>query len=151
MVNYTVIEKDLIKSNPLFLENFNVNYAFEDFSLKDFILTLLVNLFEENNTIDSVTYERVCGKSKRRSISDIFNVCRYYYDNVTLEEVQYWLAVLWKEKKIGYFYCNGIKKRVYMSFDYYKKHTINPVQYASPDEHNISTKEIEKLGTLNLY
>lgn len=143
---YTTIQKKLDTLPKLFLDKYSKEYAFSDWDMKDFILQFLVDLCYENNTMIAGTSEVFCKPAKRRSISDIYNLCRYYYDDVTFIEVQCALASLWNEKKIGYFYCNSTKKRVYMSWDFYKGHTVNPVSYAEPDEWKIPITEMKTLA-----
>lgn len=150
MSSFLTFQKELDKLPSLYLENYKSEYSFSEWDMKDFILQLLVSLSESNNTMLSTTGAKDCKPSKRRSIGDIYRLCKYYYDNVTLHEVQYWLSVLWREKKVGYFYCNSTKKRVYMSMDFYKTHSVNPVSYGSPDEYGIKPSEITSLANKNL-
>lgn len=140
------IQNTLNKEPLLLLEKYPQEFSFGDWELKDFVLQFLVSLSSETNTLIASTKKVFCKPAKRRSIADIYNLCRYYYDNVTFAEVQCALASLWKEKKIGFFYCNSTKRRVYMSLEYYNTHTVNPVQYAEPDEWNIPVNEMTKLS-----
>ncbi len=142
------VELKLSKEKPLFLGKFKSEFSFGDWEMKDFILDLLVSLSEDNETRDSATGAVTCKKARRRSLGDIYQLCRYYYNDVTLEEVQLCLAELHKEKKIGYFYCNSTKKRVYMSIEYYNTHHYNPTHYGSPDEWGITPAN---LSTLTKY
>ena len=144
-LHLSVIQAKLDLLPSLYLSNYKKPYSFSEWDMKDFILQLLVSLSESCSAVVDKTEIIDSAPSKRRSLGDIYRHCKYYYDNVTLLEVQYWLSVLIHEKKIDFFYCNSVKKRVYMAFDFYKSHTVNPVQYASPDEHKISDVDVRAL------
>jgi hypothetical protein len=151
MTNFPNIQKKLdTENNPMYLKGFKSEFSFSEWEMKDFILQFLVSLSADYETVDSLTGITLCKRSKRRSIGDIYHICRYYYNNVTFHEVQYWLAILCKEKKIGYFYCQGTKKRVYMSHEFFKTHTYNPIHYPAPDEWNISPGVLTSLSSNNI-
>lgn len=142
---FSSIQKNLDKEPVLYLEKYPKEFAFSDWEIEDFILQFLVSLCNDSKTFCKGTDKLWCNEARRRSISDIYLLCKYYYDNVTLAEVQSILAKLTEKGKIGYFYCNATKKRVYMSREYYKSHTVNPVQYGAPDEYGISPADIKKM------
>lgn len=144
------IQEDLDKSPNLYLRGYKRESRFEEWSLKDFIFQLLTKLSETCVTVNELNDEVYCKKSKRRSIGDIYRICKYYYSDVSLFEVQYTLAKLCKENLIGFFYCNHNKSRVYMSRRFYETHTVNPVQYGSPDEYGITPANIKSLSNKDI-
>jgi len=81
--------------------------------LSDFLYKFFTDYNEERCTINAKTREEHCDVGRRRSLNDIYRICRYYYD-CTLPEV---VRVLHKELlKMGGFvssYCHCINKRVY--------------------------------------
>lgn len=50
---------------------------------------------------------------KRRSLGDIFRICRYYYPQITLEEVFDALYERIRDKKANTSYCNQTHRRMY--------------------------------------
>jgi hypothetical protein len=140
------IEVNLNRLSTLYLSGHKNPLSFSNIEMEEFILQFLDVMCQERNTVCSDTGKVETNASRRRSIGDIYRLCKYYYDNVTLLEVQYILAKLCTEKKIGYFYCNNNKKRVYMSYDFYGTHTVNPKEYPNPDEYGITPKEIDTLA-----
>lgn len=146
---YLNIQAELDMLDPLYIQEHKENWLFEKTGMEEFILLFLTNMAQQYSVFNAKTKLKECKASRRRSISDIYRLCKYYYNDVTLLEVQWILAKLHKEKKVGYFYCNSIKKRVYMSLEYYKTHTVNPVQYGSPDEYDITPESITKLSNTN--
>ncbi len=147
MKKYNDVQAKLDQLPALYIQEHKKSWSFNTIEMEDFILKFLVELAQKYSVIQKGTDMVECKPTKRRSVSDVYRLCKYYYDDVTLIEVQWILAKLWKKNKIGYFYCNSIKKRVYMGLEYYKTHTVNPVQYGSPDEFGISPDDITKLST----
>lgn len=146
-MNALTIQRELNKLSPLYLEGMKDEYSFSHLQMDEFIQAFLCKLCRVHNTLDSKHDVVVTSKKRRRSISDIYRLCKYYYKNVTFKEVQYILARLSKKGVIGYFYCNGTESRVYMSRDYYKTHHFNPIHYPDPDEYGITPLDMEKLIT----
>lgn len=140
------VQKGLDALPELYLSGYRSGANFVEWDLEEFILRLLVSLSQEHDTKDFPSGDVSSKVSRRRSLGDIYRICKHYYKGCTLYEVQLILSRLWKLKKIGFFYCLHNAKRVYMEYDYYKSHTVNPVQYADPDEYGITTLMIKGLS-----
>ena len=102
-------------------------------SLKDFLIKFFKDYNENKNTIyvDDKSIQTDTGR--RRSLGDIFRICKYYYPECTLKDI---LILLYREIPIiitrGFrtSYCSTIKKRVW----YYDNNDNNTVA-------NLTTKD----------
>ena len=135
------------KRSRICIQGFEDETNFAQMSLKEFINAFL-SKYCKYYTIYYNTKSPHCPPARRRSVSDIYRLCKFYFVNVTLEEVMLCLAHLEKEQKIGYFYCNTTHCRVWMDYAYWKTHTVNPFKYHEPDEFNISTAIITELANI---
>lgn len=88
-------------------------------SLEEFLETFLVKWNREKDTIFVENKKVQTPAGKRRSIGDIYNICKYYYPQYSKEElldiITNHLYSTFQSKIKGYrsSYCNMIKKRVF--------------------------------------
>lgn len=90
----------------------NKEYVFIEQSLQNFILYFFSNINPQFNTINEKGYV-VCGIGRRRSVGEIFLICKHYYPECTLEEVLSILIKYGARRNISGSYCNTINKYVY--------------------------------------
>lgn len=65
-------------------------------------------------------------ENRRRSLGDIFRICRYYNETITLKDVQEHLMELCGQREIGGLICADINKRVWRnSYAYFMCHTFD--------------------------
>lgn len=74
--------------------------------------------FARNNEFTTIWSDTKVGqtpKGRRRSLGDVFMICKYYYPSITLLEVVKWL---YSKPYFKDQYCGGVKKRVWrMDYD----------------------------------
>ena len=103
--------------------------SFEQFVTKFFTTynRLFNTIYVDDKEVDTVT-------EKRRSIGDIYMICKYYYPEVTLERLLAFLYTVLPEELAGFrsSYCGTILKRVWY-YDSSKKSSIYNKQ--TPDEY----------------
>lgn len=68
---------------------------------------------EYKNTIYVDNHEVQTDWGRRRSLSDIFMICRYYYPNCTLREVMTVLTTIVGNSHFRSSWCNTIRKKVW--------------------------------------
>jgi hypothetical protein len=87
-----------------------------EYDLSEFIYTLLVDFNNKYNTIyldRHMAGSIQCVHSKRRSLGDIFRICKYYHPECTIEEVLQILIKLCIDKRISGSRCGQIHKYVF--------------------------------------
>lgn len=89
-------------------ENLNITV---DLQLKDFILKFLQNYNKEYFTFCGKRY--ICDLHRRRSLGDIYRICKNYYPDCKPEQVLKYLIDLNNEGYIGGSYCNTINRFVF--------------------------------------
>jgi hypothetical protein len=107
-------QKKLLKANEYYiLKGAKISQIeIDNTPLSSFIYTFLnINNSRYCTYTDKLNY--ICDLYRRRSVGDIFLICRYYYPKCTLEEVQIELLKLVQNGKISGSYCNTILKYVY--------------------------------------
>ncbi len=85
-------------------------------TLEQFLVLFFKEWNNEKNTIFVDTLEVQTEMEKRRSIGDIYMICKYYYPNCTLNEVLnllYFRLPLVITNGFRTSYCNTIKKKVW--------------------------------------
>jgi hypothetical protein len=95
-------------------------------TLHEFLIKFLTDWNDEKDTIYADDKSRQTKAGKRRSLGDIFMICKYYYPDITLEEVLYELYVGLNEYfTSGYrsSYCFAMLKRTF----YYDEDAKNAV------------------------
>lgn len=104
-------------TRPIRLANFNKKR--KEKSVKEFLIRFFTELNDSKETIyvDDKTVQTEVGK--RRSLGDIYMICKYYFPNTTLETVIYALYVElpahFNNNGFGFrtSYCYTINKRVW--------------------------------------
>lgn len=89
--------------------------GFGKISMYTFIEWFLKDGNKKYFTYDSVTQQQICNTWRRRSLGDIFLICKFYYSNCTIHGVIEVLVDL-LEKRGSTFrasYCNTIEKYVF--------------------------------------
>lgn len=92
-------------------------------TLESFLTKFFIEWNVEKITIFVDDSTEQTGINKRRSLGDIYIICKYYYPNCTLKEVLTLLYVTLNNNLTGFrtSYCHTIKKRVW----YYSEHSQN--------------------------
>ena len=117
-------EKKLLKdANYYHLDKFVLN---RELDLKTFIKNFIREYNSYYNTYHDLRF--ICDKNKRRSLGDIFLICRCYFPTCTLKEVLGYLIELLENGEIYGSYCSTINKYVfhYQTNIYYNN---QPVEY----------------------
>lgn len=133
------LEKRIIKDYGGRTLKFNVfkRKRSEDFHT---FMSLFMERNKEFDTIYSDTSEVQTTKGRRRSMGDIFMICKYYYPSTTLTKV---VKYLYGEYQImtvgGSIFCGTVKKRVFRPD--YSKH--NHLEYI--DEYGNYPKNYEEM------
>lgn len=130
----TNIENKILAAKDIRLEKFlkkNLPPTLEEFLIKFFTN---YNIEKATIYVDDKKVQTTSGR--RRSVGDIYKICKYYYPNCTFKEVltllYKTLAVKFKEG-FRFSYCNTIHKRVF----YYEQGRPNYVEN-STDEYGKS-------------
>ncbi len=106
-------QKELDKQNLLYLSEHFKSDSFLGIDLKRFIKDFLYS-YNKSNTTRSCPYGyQQCDRNRRRSLGDIYRICKYYYPNITLLQVLKVLIDLLNSRKIGTCFCGTIRKQVY--------------------------------------
>lgn len=126
--------QDIIeKAYPISIKIRNINLS-KDKNLKSFLINFFIiynneedSIYDENNLIQTKL-------GKRRSLGDIYIICKYYYPNCTLEDIIKLLYIDIAKEVSGFRTnkCNQIHKRVW----YYQKGNNNIADRDSKDEYN---------------
>lgn len=134
------------KGKKLFLNGYTFNGKNYKYTLESFILDFLkrLNLSYHTYIIDENLNDKLhCTSYRRRSLGDIYLICKYYFPNCTIEQVLKILIKLTTSHKIGSGYCVTIKKYVF-----HVEHTIS--NFHNPTEYD-STKTIKFKDIINAY
>lgn len=81
-------------------------------SLYDFLWYFFNEYNKRSYTVDDTNTVQ-CAFNKRRSLGDIYRICRYYYPDITLEQVLKTLISLINSRDIGASRCSTIHKYVF--------------------------------------
>lgn len=114
--------------------------------LETFIFNFLNVLNVKYCTLHKETLEMTCERGKRRSLEDIFLICKYYYPNCTMEEVLIVLIDILENKDIyiGASYCNTINKYVFhIQSDVYNK--TDQVEYFRKESYPLCNMKFKDL------
>ena len=125
------LEKEILDSYPypLFLTNntFSVRMVVtSEASLEEFIKDFLVsynNILITAIELQKDKYSIHTKEGKRRSLGDIYLICRSYFPDVPLRDVLKCLCSITNTQGFRSSYCYQINKRVW----YYSKYAINNV------------------------
>lgn len=109
------LQDKLLQSQLLRLKGFYKTQK-KDLSLKEFIIKFFQSFNNEFDTIDKETKEVQTPKGRRRSLGDLFLICRYYYKDCELKKVlQIILIDLVNDTSIKFrtSYCYQMQKRAF--------------------------------------
>lgn len=112
----------LLEKNPkYYLEGYNHNC--ENHPMAKFIKDFIVIGRHVYFTTDIKDGKTVCDTGRRRSLGDIFLICRSYYPQCTIHGVLEVLVQLLESREIYGCYCNTINKYVFhRDSDVYRRH-----------------------------
>lgn len=91
------------QSLPMFIENFILTYR------KHYNTITYTQDFLFNKSLKQI----ICGMNRRRSLGDIFLICKHYYPNCTIHEVLTILVKLLEHHTISGSFCHTINKYVF--------------------------------------
>lgn len=108
------IEKKILEQRVVRLQGFYKSQK-KELSLKEFLINFFTQYNNENKTIYKDSKEVQTDVGKRRSLGDIFLICKYYYPKATLKEV---VEILYNDlfndvPRFRSSSCSQIKKRVF--------------------------------------
>lgn len=96
---------------------------------EDDLLQFLIGFFSQyNNTLNTVSVQYpefiLTNTHRRRSLGDVYKICKYYFPNCTLSEVVDCLynKLFDEDPAFNSSICNDIKKRVFFLNSYSNKH-----------------------------
>lgn len=111
MKGYSEIQEEILSEVPngYKLQGYCHNH---NLTLKSFVFLFLKVLKNKHYTISNnpVSNYIVCDTHKRRTLHDIFLICRHYYPHCTLKEVHRELLLL---DTVECVLCQDIKKHAY--------------------------------------
>lgn len=95
------------------IDNSNLDYYVKhNFSLDNFVRFFLFSLNNQYSTY-SRSNELICGPGRRRSLGDIYLICKCYYPTCTLEDVLSELITLVRTDRLSITWCGTINKCVF--------------------------------------
>jgi hypothetical protein len=108
------IEKKILEQRVVRLQGFYKSQK-KELSLKEFLINFFTQYNNENKTIYKDDKSTQTDVGKRRSLGDIFLICKYYYPKATLKEV---VEILYNDlfndiPRFRSSACYQIKKRVF--------------------------------------
>lgn len=125
--NSVMSNYNLSRINPQDLNIEGFKHLFKKYD-KKFILRFLRNMNNEYYTVDSKTNRITCRLSARRSIRDIYLVVKYYFPEITFEQVLEDIVRLYNEQFINGSFCNDVRLYVFyidqISFARYPDRTL---------------------------
>ena len=110
--NSVMSSYDLSRINPQDLNIEGFKHLFKEYD-KKFILRFLRNINNEYYTVDSKTNRVTCCLSARRSIRDIYLVVKYYFPEITFEQVLEDIVRLYNEQFINGSFCSDVRLYVF--------------------------------------
>ena len=103
---------DIDRINPQDLNIKGFKHLFKEYD-KKFILRFLRNINNEYYTVNPETNRVTCRLSARRSIRDIYLVVKYYFPEITFEQVLEDIVYLFREDFINGSFCNDVRLYVF--------------------------------------
>jgi len=79
----------------------------------DFIRKFLYSVNNNYYTVDSKTNKVTCRMGARRSIRDIYLIVKYYFPEITFEQVLEDIVTLYKDQYINGSFCNDVRFYVF--------------------------------------
>lgn len=110
--NSVMSSYDLNRINPQDLNIEGFKHLFKEYN-KKFILRFLRNINNEYYTVNSKTNKVTCRLSARRSIRDIYLIVKYYFPEITFEQVLEDIIKLYNEQFINGSFCNDVRLYVF--------------------------------------
>lgn len=119
-------EQELLSKNGLYyLKDFTFDEKFDLYQFVNYFIISLNNRYYTYKKEDVL----VCRSHKRRSLGDIFLICKTYYPDCTIEDVLKVLINLCETQKIAGSRCSDIHKFVFhKQSSVYSPH--HPVEYS---------------------
>lgn len=119
-------EQELLSKNGLYyLKYFTFDKKFDLYQFVHYFIISLNNSYYTYKKEDVL----VCRSHKRRSLGDIFLICKTYYPDCTIEDVLKVLITLCEKQKIAGSHCSYIHKFVFhRQSSIYSPH--HPVEYS---------------------
>ena len=125
--NSVMSSYNLSRINPQDLNIEGFKHLFKEYD-KKFILRFLRNINDEYYTVDSKTNRVTCRLSARRSIKDIYLIVKYYFPEITFEQVLEDIVSLYNQQFINGSFCNDVRLYVFytdqISFARYPDRTL---------------------------
>ena len=116
-------ELRLNEKNLLCLKDIHNIHNWECLVLESNLDEFLSKFFRTYNnsydTYDAVNKKLICRRFKRRSIGDIYLICKNYYPDTNLDDVIIGLIKLIKAETLAVSKCSDIKKYVFVRKDNY--------------------------------
>jgi len=110
--NSVMSSYDLSRINPQDLNIEGFKNLFKEYD-KKFILRFLRNMNNEYYTVNSKTNRVTCRLGARRSIRDIYLVVKYYFPEITFEQVLEDIVTLYNQDFINGSFCNDVRLYVF--------------------------------------
>ena len=110
--NSVMSNYNLSRINPQDLNIEGFKHLFKEYD-KKFILRFLRNINNEYYTVDSKTNRVTCRLGARRSIRDIYLVVKYYFPEITFEQVLEDIVRLYNEQFINGSFCSDVRLYVF--------------------------------------
>ena len=110
--NNVMSNYNLSRINPQDLNIEGFKHLFKKYD-KKFILRFLRNMNNEYYTVDSKTNKVTCHLGARRSIRDICLIVKYYFPEITFEQVLEDIVYLFREDFINGSFCNDVRLYVF--------------------------------------
>ena len=110
--NSVMSSYNLSRINPQDLNIKGFKHLFKEYD-KKFILRFLRNINNEYYTVDSKTNCVTCRLGARRSIRDICLIVKYYFPEITFEQVLEDIVRLYNEQFINGSFCNDVRLYVF--------------------------------------
>ena len=110
--NSVMSNYNLSRINPQDLNIKGFKHLFKEYD-KKFILRFLRNINNEYYTVDSKTNRVTCRLGARRSIKDIYLIVKYYFPEITFEQVLEDIVTLYNQDFINGSFCSDVRLYVF--------------------------------------
>ena len=110
---FNLIESKLLLPYPIFFDNYKIK---KKETLKSFFENFY-NIEKDNNTINSEGAIITHSDNFARSFREIFNICKYYFPNITLED---FIRAIYSPDLVGHCCGDIMEFCIANTFDYNK-------------------------------
>ena len=110
--NSVMSNYNLSRINPQDLNIEGFKHLFKEYD-KKFILRFLRNMNNEYYTVNPETNRVTCRLGARRSIKDIYLIVKYYFPEITFEQVLEDIVRLYNEQFINGSFCSDVRLYVF--------------------------------------